>query len=317
MPQRTASSPTGDQPSAGVTAQFQGGASIALRTSHSSAPTSAEASAGADALVRHQLLHAAVLAPNGQWLVQHERARLVSILAGPAEAVAQAAAVQHHIRRTNPLHLMTNPNDTSNTADRDSQLNSVSGRASYPLGYSAFSGVSKGPPAPSGQGLARRRGTPDEEAATEGGSQPQGQEGHPEHAAPAIVAPPPRTRRRKYQRRQRPHVRNTRFSDDELARVTAGANASGLTLAGFLARAALSAARDLDRTASAVAGEREVIAELFAARRHLGHVGNNLNQITRAINAGAHPPELDAVIAATTRAIQRVQRATDQLLGQD
>ncbi len=180
--------------------------------------------------------------------------------------------------------------------------------ASYPLGYSAQGGVSKGSPAPLGQGLVRRRGTPDEEAATEGGSQPEGTQDRPEQ---------PRIRRRKYQRRQRPHVRNTRFSDDELALVTAGAKAVGLTLAGFLARAALSAARDLERTASAVADEREVIAELFAARRHLGHVGNNLNQVTRAINAGAHPPELDAVIAATRRAVQRVQHATDQLLQQD
>lgn len=213
---------------------------------------------------------------------------------------------------------MTNPNENGTTPEPAPDLNSVSGRASYSLGYSALSGVSKGSPAPSGQGLVRRRGAPDEEAATEGGSQPQGQEGDPDHAAPDPAALPPRTRRRKYQRRQRPHVRNTRFSDDELARVTAGAKAAGLTVAGFLARAALSAARDLDRTASAVAvaGEREVIAEFFAARRHLGHVGSNLNQIARAINAGAHPPELDAVIAATDRAIQRVQRATDQLLHQ-
>ncbi|MER6531396.1 plasmid mobilization relaxosome protein MobC [Streptomyces sp. NPDC001508] len=161
------------------------------------------------------------------------------------------------------------------------------------------------------QGTVRRRGTPDEEAATEGGSQPQGQEQAHKHAAP------PRTRRRKYQRRQRPHVRNTRFSDDELARVTAGAEAAGLTLAGFLARAALNAARDLTRTASVIADEREVIAEFFAARRHLGHVGSNLNQIARAVNAGAHPPELDVVIAATERAVQRVQHATDRLLDQE
>ncbi|MGV9790892.1 plasmid mobilization protein [Streptomyces sp. NPDC003435] len=159
-----------------------------------------------------------------------------------------------------------------------------------------------------GQGLVRRRGTPDEEAATEGGSQPAGTRERPEQ---------PRTRRRKYQRRQRPHVRNTRFSDDELAHVSAGAKAAGLTLAGFLARAALSAARDLERTASAVADERAVIAEFFAARRYLGHVGSNLNQIARAVNAGAHPPELDVVIAATSRAVQRVQHATDQLLHQD
>ncbi|MEU6814016.1 plasmid mobilization relaxosome protein MobC [Streptomyces sp. NPDC046860] len=98
--------------------------------------------------------------------------------------------------------------------------------------------------------------------------------------------------------------------------MSAGAKAAGLTLAGFLARAALSAAQDLERTASAVADERAVIAEFFAARRYLGHVGSNLNQIARAINAGAHPPELDAVIAATDRAVQRVQHATDRLLHQ-
>ncbi|MDQ1038578.1 uncharacterized protein (DUF1778 family) [Streptomyces sp. V3I8] len=194
---------------------------------------------------------------------------------------------------------------TTDDAHQNATSPAPNGTASYPLGYSAQDGVSKGSPAPGGQGLVRRRGTPDEEAATEGGSQPEGIQDRPEQ---------PRIHRRKYQRRQRPHVRNTRFSDDELALVTAGAKAAGLTRAGFLARAALSAARDLERTASAVADEREVIAELFAARRH---VGNNLNQVTRAINAGAHPPELDAVIAATRRAVQRVQRATDQLLQQD
>ncbi|MFC8868011.1 MobC family plasmid mobilization relaxosome protein [Streptomyces sp. NPDC057148] len=203
---------------------------------------------------------------------------------------------------------MTNAPKNGTTPEPDFDSNSVSGGASYPLGYSALSGVSKGSPAPGGTGLVRRRGTPDEEAATGGGSQPGGAQD---------IREQPRTRRRKYQRRQRPHVRNTRFSDDELILVTAGAKAAGLTLAGFLARAALSAARDLERTASAVADEREVIAEFFAARRHLGYIGNNLNQIARAVNAGAHPSELDVVIAATDRAIQRVQHATDQLLHQD
>lgn len=203
---------------------------------------------------------------------------------------------------------MTIPLQNGTTPEPAPDSNSVSGRASYPLGYSAPGGVSKGSPAPVGQGLVRRRGSPDEEAATEGGSQPAGTLARPEQ---------PRVRRRKYQRRQRPHVRNARFSDDELERITAGAKAAGLTLAGFLARAALSAARDLERTASAVAGEREVIAEFFAARRYLGHVGSNLNQIARAVNVGAHPPELDVVIAATHRAVQRVQHATDRLLNQD
>ncbi|MFR9725063.1 plasmid mobilization protein [Streptomyces sp. MS19] len=190
--------------------------------------------------------------------------------------------------------------------------NSVAGRASYPFGYSTTGGVSKGSAAPAGAGV-RRRGAPDEEAATEGGSQP------------GTAGPQPgegdgrrRSRRRRYQNRRRPHVRNTRLTDDELARVTAGANAAGLTVAGFLARSALGAARDLNRTTAALADHRDVVAELFAARRHLGHIGNNLNQLTRAVNSGARPPQpqLDAVLTATQRAVLRVQTATDRLLDQ-
>ncbi|MDH6537963.1 plasmid mobilization relaxosome protein MobC [Streptomyces sp. SPB4] len=106
------------------------------------------------------------------------------------------------------------------------------------------------------------------------------------------------------------------MSDDELALVATAAKTAGVTLAGFFARAALSAARDPQASAAAIAGRREMVAELFAARRHLGQIGNNLNQLTRAINSGAQPPDaqLDAVLDAVHRASARVQGATDQLL---
>ena len=55
---------------------------------------------------------------------------------------------------------------------------------------------------------------------------------------------------------------------------------------------------------------------MFAARRHLGQVGNNLNQVARAINSGGQPAEIDAVLAAVQRAVFRVQAATDRLLDQ-
>ncbi|MET9507743.1 hypothetical protein ABZX62_04550 [Streptomyces flavidovirens] len=73
-----------------------------LRPTRSSTPTTAEAVAWADVLVRRRLLHTAVLAPTGQWLVQHERDSPVHILAGPADVVELAAAIQHRIRSTRP-----------------------------------------------------------------------------------------------------------------------------------------------------------------------------------------------------------------------
>ncbi|MEU9371671.1 hypothetical protein AB0D71_45050 [Streptomyces avermitilis] len=64
------------------------------------APSTAEAGAWAEVLVRHQLLHAAVLAPNGQWLVQHRAESPVHVLGGPTAMVDLAAEIQHRIRAT-------------------------------------------------------------------------------------------------------------------------------------------------------------------------------------------------------------------------
>ncbi|MFJ9789372.1 plasmid mobilization protein [Streptomyces globosus] len=209
------------------------------------------------------------------------------------------------------------PDKSPGNDGRSSDSNSLPGGASYPFGHSTIGGVSKGFPAPGGQGLVRRRGTPDEEAATEGGSQPGGEQ-QPTHEAASASATPTvaRTRRRTYKRRQRPNVCSVRMSDDELALVATAAKTAGVTLAGFFARAALSAARSPQASAAAIAGRREMVAELFAARRHLGQIGNNLNQLTRAINSGAQPPDaqLDAVLDAVHRASARVQGATEQLL---
>ncbi|MGA5040262.1 MobC family plasmid mobilization relaxosome protein [Streptomyces olivaceoviridis] len=209
---------------------------------------------------------------------------------------------------------MHQANHETTPSPRGNTTTLAPGGASYPLGYSTRGGASKGSPAPAAQGTVRRRGTPDEEAATEGGSR-QDSEGDGQKTVPEQTASTPcHPRRRPYQRRQRPHVRNTRLSDEELGRVTAGAKAAGLTVSGFLARSALAASRDLERTAAAIAGDRELITELFAARRYLGHVSNNLNQVARALNSGGKPPVVEAVLAATGRAVQRVQQATDQLI---
>ncbi|MEV7394796.1 hypothetical protein [Streptomyces sp. NPDC091215] len=72
------------------------------RPPHSSEPTSAEASAWADVLVRWRLLHAAVLTPTGQWLVQDHPDGPVRLLRGPADVLALAATIQHRTRSTRP-----------------------------------------------------------------------------------------------------------------------------------------------------------------------------------------------------------------------
>ncbi|MGW3937446.1 hypothetical protein [Streptomyces sp. NBC_00024] len=66
----------------------------------SSEPTAAEAGAWADVLVRRRLLHAAVLTPTGQWLVQGHPDGPVRVLTGPADVLALAATIQHHTRST-------------------------------------------------------------------------------------------------------------------------------------------------------------------------------------------------------------------------
>lgn len=50
--------------------------------------------------MHHQLLHAAVLAPTGQWLVQHRPESPVRVLDGAIAMVDLAAEIQHRIRTT-------------------------------------------------------------------------------------------------------------------------------------------------------------------------------------------------------------------------
>ncbi|WP_043267153.1 hypothetical protein [Streptomyces sp. CT34] len=71
---------------------------IRSHNTRASIPTAAEASAWAEVLVRHHLLHAAVLTPSGQWLVQTAPRTPVRVLDGPAAMVGLAAQIQHRTR---------------------------------------------------------------------------------------------------------------------------------------------------------------------------------------------------------------------------
>lgn len=79
---------------------YHGGIVIPAHRPHAHMPSSTEAGAWAEVLVRHQLLHAAVPAPTGQWLVQHHPDAPVRVLDDATAVVDLAAEIQHHIRTT-------------------------------------------------------------------------------------------------------------------------------------------------------------------------------------------------------------------------
>ncbi len=197
---------------------------------------------------------------------------------------------------------------------RPKTANLATSAASYPPRHSSPSGKAAWPePAPGAAGAAQHRGVLARGATTEGGPQPK------EKPSPRERRDAKQTSRKRSPKppsHKRDYVCSVRLNDDEKTLLSAAASATHTSLPAFLARSGLAAAHDLDNTAAAIAGHRELVAEMFAARRHLGQVGNNLNQIARAINSGGQPAEIDAVIAAVQRAVTRVQAATDRLLDQ-
>ncbi|WP_407703356.1 MobC family plasmid mobilization relaxosome protein [Streptomyces triticirhizae] len=167
----------------------------------------------------------------------------------------------------------------------------------------ARAGVSNPLPAPGEAGRVRLQGEPN-----------QG-EGPPERAVRGPAGPRRRLRNRLATAQVRDQVRSVRLSVDELASVTTAARASGMTLAGFLAQAAVEASRDAESAEGRIVGDRELITEFFAVRRNLRQVGNNLNQIAKAINSGSEaPPQTDTVLVAVESAVRRIDAIVDMVL---
>lgn len=178
---------------------------------------------------------------------------------------------------------------------------STTGRASCP-GSNA-----PGVPAPGVAGTVQRQGALDWQAATEGG--PQSGEGRQAESLSRR-----RQRARQPKKRKRLKQPSCRMNDAEYKRFTDAAAQCQMTNAAFLAYAVDKAARDLTRTAAEIATEREVIDELFAARRHLGRMHGLFNQVAKALNSGADAPHLDAATKAVRSAARRMEDAADALL---
>ncbi|MEO3750795.1 plasmid mobilization relaxosome protein MobC [Streptomyces sp. B6B3] len=121
-------------------------------------------------------------------------------------------------------------------------------------------------------------------------------------------------RRRARNPTQRPHKLTTRFSDAERTEITDAAGKRAVTLARFIADAALAASR---RGLTVYVDERldAAIDELVALRVQVSRVGNNINQIAYVYNCGGQvrPVVLDHAIAALTRTLAHVDDAADAL----
>ncbi|WP_367435158.1 plasmid mobilization protein [Streptomyces celluloflavus] len=114
--------------------------------------------------------------------------------------------------------------------------------------------------------------------------------------------------------KKRIHQPSCRMNDDEYQLLVRAADNCHMSVASFLAHCALKAARDLNRTAAEIADERDMLNELFALRRHLGQIGNNLNQVAKTLNSGADAPQAEAVLTAVHRAAKRVDVFTQHHL---
>ncbi|MEU4030607.1 plasmid mobilization protein [Streptomyces anulatus] len=203
---------------------------------------------------------------------------------------------------------MTNSPQNSTAPEPDSDINSVTGRASW------GGSVASAEPAPEGAGSDLHRGAQVLQASTEGGSKPGQEEQQNTSRVRRQRTPRARQRPRQPREKKRLHQPNTRFNNDEFTLIKSAAAQCHLSVAGFLARSALAAARDLDRTSAEIADEREVITALFDSRRRLGWAGSNLNQIAKALNSGADAPYLEAAIAAVRRAADTAHDAATRLI---
>jgi len=108
----------------------------------------------------------------------------------------------------------------------------------------------------------------------------------------------------------RSHSHRVKVTAEEAAALAQRAEERGVSVPRLMVEAALA-----DPARSATAAERqEAMVELFAVRRLLAAVSNNVNQLARQANStGQVPAEAAATIAAARRLAGRIDGAIDEL----
>jgi hypothetical protein len=85
---------------------------------------------------------------------------------------------------------------------------------------------------------------------------------------------------------RRDHRVNLRFGDDEMRDVVAASAAVGLSPAAWAGEVSVAVARELGVRGAQSPQDRALLMELLVIGRRMAAMGNNVNQIARAANAG-------------------------------
>lgn len=115
----------------------------------------------------------------------------------------------------------------------------------------------------------------------------------------------------------RPHRASVRLSDHEYEVIATAAARSGMRLASWIGRAALTVAGAREAGEPTGSGpvvdwtqQADIHAELIAARRAVDRVGANLNQAVTALHAtGQAPPMLVEIATRVEAAVERLEQA--------
>lgn len=201
--------------------------------------------------------------------------------------------------------------------DRDQAPGGASCRIGYPKGLSNANALAQG--CEDGSAGPRARAPRDRQSlghqGAPGGGETPAEPANGSPSARELAFPDRQPRRRPYEPTHREDVIAARLNADEKAEITAAAKRAGMYPSGYLAAAALAAARG-STTLKNNEQLDAAIDELAALRTAISRVGNNINQIAYIYNSGgqARPGELDHALAALTRTLASVDDTATTLV---
>jgi hypothetical protein len=111
---------------------------------------------------------------------------------------------------------------------------------------------------------------------------------------------------------QRSKLMTVRFTDSDLATVRAAAERAGMAVSAWVGELAVDAAEHRAMPPGWL--HREVMAELVHLRSQIVWVGNNVNQIARAINSGIVPGmDLQPLLTRLTEVVGSIEEAAEKV----